>query len=103
MLGVKFDVPKLPFVLGSYRAKGMPDDLSGMAGKVKALTARRGAYYVLQAQYEAEKKLAPANMVPLVDIERHPNDVHFNTTGQLKAGRLFADGYLELVTKTDRQ
>jgi len=99
----KFDVPKLPFVLGSYRAKGVPDDLSGMADKVKALTARKGAYYVLQAQYEAERKLVPANMVPLVDIERHPNDVHFNTAGQLKTGRLFAEGYLELVTKTDRQ
>ena len=99
----KFDVPRLPFVLGSYRVKGMPDDLSGVADKVKALTARKGAYYVLQAQYEAERKLVPANMVPLVDIERHPNDVHFNTAGQLKTGRLFAEGYLELVTKTDRQ
>jgi hypothetical protein len=99
----KFDVPKLPFVLGSYRTKGMPDDLSGMAGKVKAMIPRKGAYYVLQAQYEAEKKLAPANMVPLVDIERHPNDVHFNTAGQLKTGRLFAEGYLELVRKTNRE
>lgn len=99
----EFDVPALPFVLGSYRAKGMPDDLSGMAEKVKSLTARKGAYYVLQAQYEAEKKLAPANMVPLVDIERHPNDVHFNTAGQLKTGKLFAEGYLELVEKPNHQ
>ncbi|MBL7186884.1 MAG: hypothetical protein ISS70_11225 [Phycisphaerae bacterium] len=60
-------------------------------------------YYVLQAQYEAEKKLAPANMVPLVDIEKHPNDVHFNTAGQLKTGRLFAEGYLELVKETDQK
>ena len=99
----KFEVPKLPFVLGSYRSKGMPDDLSGMAEKIKALVPRKGAYYVLQAQYEAEKKLAPANMVPLVDIEKHPSDVHFNTAGQLKTGRLFAEGYLELVKKTDRE
>ena len=97
----EFDVPKLPFVLGSYRSKGMPDDLTGMAEKVKALTPRKGAYYVLQAQYEAEKKLAPANMVPLVDIERHPQNVHFNTNGQLETGKLFAEGYLELVNKTD--
>jgi hypothetical protein len=99
----KFDVPRLPFVLGSYRAKGIPDDLSGMAEKVKAMTARKGAYYVLQAQYEAEKKLAPANMVPLVDIEKHPNDVHFNTAGQLKTGKLFAEGYLELLKRTDQK
>jgi len=96
-------VAKLPFVLGSYRAKGMPDDLSRVAEKAKILTPREGAYYVLQAQYEAEKKLAPANMVPLVDIEKHPNDVHFNTAGQLKTGRLFAEGYLELVSNTQRQ
>jgi len=99
----EFDVPRLPFVLGSYRAKGIPDDLSGMEEKVKALAPRKGAYYVLQAQYEAEKKLAPANMVPLVDIEKHPNDVHFNTAGQLKAGRLFAEGYLELVKETNQK
>ena len=98
----KFDVPNLLFVLGSYRSKGMPDDLSGVAEKVKAMVPRKGAYYVLQAQYEAEKKLAPANMVPLVDIEKHPNDVHFNIAGQLKTGQLFADGYLELTTKTGR-
>ena len=99
----EFDVPRLPFVLGSYRAKGIPDDLSGMEEKVKALVPRQGAYYVLQAQYEAEKKLAPANMVPLVDIEKHPNDVHFNTAGQLKTGRLFAGGYLELVKETNQK
>ncbi len=98
----KFGVAELPFVLGSYRAKDMPDDLSPMAEKVKALTPRKGAYYVLQAQYEAEKKLAPANMVPLVDIEKHPNDVHFNTVGQLKTGKLFAEGYLELVSNMRR-
>ena len=50
-----------------------------------------------------EKKLAPANMVPLVDIEKHPGDVHFNTAGQLETGRLFAEGYLELVKKTDQE
>ena len=99
----EFDVPELPFVLGSYRAKGMPDDLSEMAEKVKALTPRKGAYDVLQAQYEAEKKLAPANMVPLVDIEKHPKDVHFNTAGQLKTGLLFAEGYLELVKETNQK
>ncbi|MHC4119379.1 MAG: sialate O-acetylesterase [Planctomycetota bacterium] len=99
----EFDVPKLPFVLGSYRSKGVPDDLSGMEEKVKALIPRQGAYYVLQAQYEAEKKLTPANMVPLVDIERHPNDVHFNTAGQLETGRLFAEGYLELLKNTEKK
>ena len=81
----------------------MSDDLSGMAEEVKALTVRKGAYDVLQVQYEAEKKLAPANMVPLIDIEKHPKDVHFNTNGQLKAGKLFAEGYLELVEKTAKK
>jgi hypothetical protein len=98
----EFRVANLPFVLGSYRPKGWPEDLSGVAEKVKAFAPRKGAYYVLQAQYEAEKVLAPANMVPLTDIEKHPNDVHFNTNGQLKVGKLFAEGYLELVEKPEK-
>ena len=44
-----------------------------------------------------------SNMVPLVDVEKHPNDVHFNTAGQLKTGRLFAEGYLELVKETNQK
>ena len=93
----KFGVPGLPFVLGSYRLPGFPDDLSGMKEKVIAAARRKGMYYVLQAQYEAEKVLAPANMVPLRNLERWPNDAHYNTKGQLDLGRLFAQGYLELV------
>jgi len=42
-------------------------------------------------------------MVPLVDIEKHPKDVHFNTAGQLKTGLLFAEGYLELVKETNQK
>jgi hypothetical protein len=36
-------------------------------------------------------------MVPLRDVERHPKNVHYNTAGQLKLGRLFAEAYLELA------
>ena len=47
---------------------------------------------------EGYQKYQPYDPVP-IDESR----THFNTAGQLKTGTLFADGYLELVTKTDRQ
>ena len=90
-------VPDLPFVLGSYRPDGMPDDLTGIDVSKYPDLKRPGGVYVLQAQYEAQMELAPAKMVPLRDLETHPRNVHFNTAGQLELGRLFAQAYLELV------
>jgi hypothetical protein len=43
--------------------------------------------------------MPPAKMVPLRDVERHPENVHYNTAGQLKLGKLLAGGYLELTGK----
>ncbi len=97
-------VPDLPLILGSYRPGGMPDDLSGVDPADYPDLRRPGALEVLQAQYDAQKELAPATMVPLRDLETHPNNQHFNTAGQLGLGRLFARAYLELVHgKTDLQ
>ncbi len=90
-------VPDLPLILGSYRPGGMPDDLTGIDPSNYPDLKRPGALYVLQAQYEAQKELAPAKMVPLRDLETHPRNVHFNTAGQLELGKLFAKAYLELV------
>ena len=58
---------------------------------------RAGAAYVLKAQFDAQTALAPAKMVPLRNVERHPQNVHYNTPGQLQLGRLFAEAYLELT------
>jgi hypothetical protein len=84
-------------VLGSYRRRGIPDDLTGFEPADPRLSAYVAARYVLQAQYDAQKALAPAKMVRLQDLETvAPGNPHFNTKGQLALGRLFAEGYLEL-------
>jgi len=93
-------VPNLPLVLGSYRTKEIPDDLSDFdPSKYVAPVKRPGAPYVLKAQFDAQKEIPPAKMVALRDLPRHPKNVHYNTAGQLKLGKLFARGYLELTGK----
>ena len=90
-------VADLPLVLGSYRLPGVPDDLSNIDPAAFEVMGRPGAGYVLQAQFDAQEELAPAKMLPLRGLERHPKNVHYNTKGQLELGKLFAEGYLELV------
>ncbi len=87
----------LPFVLGSYRQDGIPDDLSDFDPEDYVTKIRPGSPYVLKAQFDAQKAMPPAKMVPLRNLEKHPKNVHYNTAGQLKLGRLFAAGYLELI------
>lgn len=93
-------VAGLPLVLGSHRSKGVPDDLSGFdpaSYMEQGLGNRPGAALVLKAQFDAQVEIAPAKMVPLRDLPRHPENVHANTEGQLTLGRLLAEGYLELA------
>ena len=54
---------------------------------------------MLKAQFDAQKEMPPAKMVPLRNVERHPENVHYNTAGQLKLGKLLAGGYAELMDK----
>ena len=95
-------VADLPFLYGSARREGIPDDLSNlvpapMAGRYPA------AQWVLKAQFDAQKAIPHSKMVILRDIEKHPKNVHFNTAGQLEVGRLFAAAFLETFGETDRR
>ena len=91
------DTPNMPFVLGSYRREGIPDDLSNFDPAKFEVLGRIGGPYVLKAQFDAQKEITHTKMVPLRGVERHPENVHYNTAGQLKLGTLFASGYLELT------
>jgi hypothetical protein len=42
-------------------------------------------------------------MVILRDLERHPEDQHTNTAGQLELGRTFAEAYLDMSKKSRNQ
>ena len=86
-------VSRLPFFYGSPRANDIPDDLSDLAPHERA-GRYPAALWVLKAQFDARKAIPYAHMVILRDIEKHPANVHYNTAGQLKVGKLFADAYL---------
>ncbi len=90
----------MPFLYGSTRPseKNIPDDLSDMVPIVLD-SKRPGAMWVLKAQWDAQQAITNAKMVIHRDLERHPQDPHFNTAGQLELGRLFAEAYLDMSKK----
>ncbi len=91
-------VPDLPVILGSYRSKGIPDDVSAIkAESLPEVAGRPGAALVIKAQWEAQSVIPNTLTVVLRDMPRWPKNVHMNTTGQLRTGELFADAYLRLT------
>jgi len=87
-------VPRLPFFCGSPRRTEDPDDMSDiepqkMSGPYPAVE------YVLKAQWDAQAEIPHVRTVILRDIEKHPKNVHYNTEGQLKVGKLFAQAFLD--------
>lgn len=88
----------MPFLYGSGRRSGIPDDLSDMV-PTEIKSKRPGAMWVFKAQWDAQQAITNAKMVILRDLERHPQNVHYNTAGQLELGRLFAEAYLDMSKK----
>lgn len=95
-------VADLPFIYGSPRNGEVPDDLSDLVPEVR-LGRYPAAQWVLKAQFDAQKAISNSKMVILRDTEKHPQNVHYNTAGQLKAGKLFAEAFLRFTGETDRQ
>jgi len=89
-------VAHLPFVFGSPRVEGIPDDVSSFEPTTLP-PGRPGAFVVVKAQFDAQTEIPHSTMVILRDIEKHPKNVHFNTAGQLKVGKMFARAFLEHV------
>ena len=87
------DVADLPFIYGTTRIEGIPDDLTDFKPP-RLPPGRPGAWLVLKAQFDAQKEIPHSKMVILRDIEKHPRNVHYNTAGQLAAGKLFAEAFL---------
>ncbi|MEO2018759.1 MAG: sialate O-acetylesterase [Fuerstiella sp.] len=92
------DVLDLPFLCGSVRRTEDPDDISDI------IPERIGGPYpaiewVLKAQWEARTEIPHVQTVILRDIETHPVNVHYNTAGQLKVGKLFAKAFLTSASR----
>jgi hypothetical protein len=86
-------VADLPFLYGSPRSEGSPDDLSDL---VPELMEGRfpAAQWVVKAQFDAQKAIPHSKMMIVRNIEKHPKNVHFNTAGQMVVGKLFAEAFL---------
>jgi len=87
-------VTALPFIYGSARQESIPDDLSDLVPEVR-IGRYPAAQWVLKAQFDAQEAIANSKMVILRDIEKHPQNVHYNAAGQLKVGRTFAEVFLD--------
>lgn len=92
-------VADLPFVLGTPRSDGIPDDISNIDLSDVKVPGRPGAVLVVKAQWQTQSALSPAKAVPLRGLPKHPANIHYNTEGILKLGELFAAGYFELTGK----
>lgn len=89
-------VPDLPFLIGTYRTGNVSDELDEPnPAALEAPSGRPGALQVLRAQTDAPKRIPHTAKVILRDLPTHPNNIHANTEGMLRAGRGFAKVYLE--------
>ena len=97
-------VADLPFVYGTVRNSDtgfvVPNDLSDLEPRVME-GQYPAAQWVLKAQFDAQKAISHSKMVILRDIERHPQNVHYNTAGQLAVGKLFAEAFLECAAQEE--
>jgi Ca2+-binding EF-hand superfamily protein len=95
-------VSDLPFIYGSPRQTGIPDDLSDL---VPAVMDGRypAAQWVLKSQFDAQMTIPNSKMIILRDIETHPANVHYNTAGQLAVGRMFAKAFLECAAREETE
>lgn len=99
----EFNAPNMAFVYGSYRNEDIPDNLSEFdpatykSPEDSNFRSRIGGAYVLKAQFDAQKEIPLAKMVPLRGLPRWPYNIHADTNAILKMGKLFAEGYLELT------
>lgn len=91
-------VSDLPFYCASPRRTQDPDDISDLVPD-RVPGPYPAVEYVLKAQWDIQQALPHAKTVVLRDIETHPKNVHYNTAGQMKVGRLFADAFLETFSE----
>ncbi len=87
-------VADLPFFCGSLRRSEDPDDISDVVPQ-RVDGPYPAVEFVLKAQWDAQKDIPHTRTVILRDIEVHPKNVHYNTEGQLKVGKLFAEAFLD--------
>jgi Ca2+-binding EF-hand superfamily protein len=84
----------LPFFCGSVRRSQDPADISDLVPQ-RVSGPYPAIEWVLKAQWDAQTEIPNSRIVILRDIETHPRNVHYNTVGQRKVGKLFAQAFLD--------
>jgi len=88
--------PDLPaFIAAPFDPRVLEGGAKDSPEMKRILESRPGALKVAAAWVDAGKAIPDTVPVSMPDLERWPQNVHYNTAGCLKAGRLFAKAYLE--------
>ncbi len=91
-------IADLPVLVGTYRQGDIPDAFDGVdlaAFTYESDKPRPGALTVMKAQTDAPNYIPNSRAVILRDLPTHANNVHANTEGMLRAGRAYAETFLE--------
>lgn len=89
-------IPDLPVLIGTYRQGAIPDNLDGIdRHNFEIRSDRPGAWLVPRSQTDAPETISHSAHVILRDLSTHPGKIHANTEGMLRAGRAYANVYLE--------
>ena len=93
-------IPDLPFLIGAYRQGAIADNLHGIDPRTfESPSDRPGALLMLRAQTDAPGTIPHSARVILRDLPTHPDHIHANTDGVLRAGRAYAAVYLERFSR----
>jgi len=88
--------PDLPaFIAAPFDPDMLKGDAKDTPEMKRILESRPGALKVASAWANADKEIPHTVTVFMPDLERWPQNVHYNTAGCLEAGRLFAKAYLK--------
>ena len=85
-LRTEFEAPEMPAFIATYLTREEFDNYDGPTSK-----SRPGAAGVIKAQLDAPDKIPHVVTFSQGKLPCCPDGIHFNTEGQLKLGRMYAD------------
>jgi len=93
------DLPNLPVFIGCSVSKETLTSMKDSPQLQKVKKARPGVEHVISARFKAEQQLSNVKVVVTPNLEKHPKNVHYNTSGQLKLGEYYANTFLKFIDK----
>lgn len=89
----------LSHLMTTLRAEVKAPAAPVLIGRVNPPEAQWPAYSVVrQAQKDAETALAPCHMVDADGVSKRPDNLHYDTAGQIELGKRFFESFMRLGT-----